>query len=140
MEVKRRVLAIIQARYNSTRFQGKVVKKINNKTILEILIRRLSKSKYISKTIVACSQNQKDKAILNICAVLQKFVDMSISVNLYYNYAHYPDGNIPLSILIKDQIQGYKYGVKNFYYCNTPDGDSERGESDKGCESGSCSI
>jgi ribonucleoside-diphosphate reductase alpha chain len=80
-----------------------------------------------------------NKAILNICAVLQKFVDMSISVNLYYNYAHYPDGNIPLSILIKDQIYGYKYGVKNFYYCNTPDGDGQT-EKSSGCESGSCAI
>lgn len=83
---------------------------------------------------------QDNKAILNICAVLQKFVDMSISVNLYYNYAHHEDGNIPLSTLIKDQIYGYKYGIKNFYYCNTPDGDSEQTENNNGCESGSCSI
>ncbi|NBP13655.1 ribonucleotide-diphosphate reductase subunit alpha, partial [bacterium] len=82
---------------------------------------------------------QDNKAILNICAILQKFVDMSISVNLYYNYSHFPDGNIPLSILIKDQIYGYKYGVKNFYYCNTPDGDGQT-EKSSGCESGSCSI
>ena len=70
MELKREVLAIIQARYNSTRFPGKVLKKINNTTILEILIKRLSKSKYISKIIVACSKNEKDKAILNICKKL----------------------------------------------------------------------
>jgi ribonucleoside-diphosphate reductase alpha chain len=80
-----------------------------------------------------------NKSILNICAVLQKFVDMSISVNLYYNYAHYQDGNIPLSVLIKDQIYGFKYGVKNFYYCNTPDGDGQT-EKSSGCESGSCAI
>jgi ribonucleoside-diphosphate reductase alpha chain len=82
---------------------------------------------------------QDNKAILNICAVLQKFVDMSISVNLYYNYSHFPEGNIPLSVLIKDQIYGYKYGIKNFYYCNTPDGDGQT-EKSTGCESGSCSI
>jgi len=67
MELKNQVLVIIQARYNSTRFPGKVVKKINNKTILEILIKRLIKSKYVSKIIVACSKNQKDKAIINVC-------------------------------------------------------------------------
>jgi glutamate-1-semialdehyde 2,1-aminomutase len=67
MELKNQVLVIIQARYNSTRFPGKVVKKINNKTILEILIKRLNKSKYVSKIIVACSKNQKDKAIINVC-------------------------------------------------------------------------
>jgi glutamate-1-semialdehyde aminotransferase/spore coat polysaccharide biosynthesis protein SpsF (cytidylyltransferase family) len=70
MELKKKVLAIIQARYNSTRFPGKVVKKINNKTILEILIRRLSRSKHISKIIVACSNNRKDKAIVAICRKL----------------------------------------------------------------------
>ena len=70
MELKKKVLAIIQARYNSTRFPGKVVKKINNKTILEILIRRLSRSRHISKIIVACSNNLKDKAIVAICRKL----------------------------------------------------------------------
>jgi len=70
MELKRRVLAIIQARYNSTRLPGKVVKKINNKTILEILIKRLSRSEYVSKIIVACSKNKKDTPILNICKKL----------------------------------------------------------------------
>ena len=71
MELKKNVLAIIQARYNSVRFPGKVIQKINNKTILEILIRRLSKSKYISKIIVACSKNPNDKKILNICKKLR---------------------------------------------------------------------
>jgi glutamate-1-semialdehyde aminotransferase/spore coat polysaccharide biosynthesis protein SpsF (cytidylyltransferase family) len=70
MELKKKVLAIIQARYNSTRFPGKVVKKINNKTILEILIKRLSRSKHISKIIVACSNNRNDKAIVTICRKL----------------------------------------------------------------------
>ena len=70
MELKRRVLAIIQARYNSTRFPGKVVKKINNKTILEILIKRLSRSKHVSNIIVACSKNKKDLPIVNICKKL----------------------------------------------------------------------
>ena len=92
------------------------------------------------KNFYTLAWEMKDnKAILNICAVLQKFVDMSISVNLYYNYSHYPDGNIPLSTLIKDQIYGYKYGVKNFYYCNTPDGDGQT-EKSSNCESGSCTI
>ena len=70
MELKREVLAIIQARFNSTRFPGKVVKKINNKTVLEILIKRLRRSEYVSKIIVACSKNKKDVAILNICKKL----------------------------------------------------------------------
>lgn len=82
---------------------------------------------------------EDNKAMLNIAAVIQKFVDMSMSTNLYYNYSHYADGNVPLSVIIKDQIYGYKYGLKNFYYANTPDGD---GDTEKGmnCESGACAI
>jgi ribonucleoside-diphosphate reductase alpha chain len=80
-----------------------------------------------------------NKAIIDIAAVIQKFTDMSMSTNLYYNYAHHEDGNIPLSELIKDQVYGYKHGLKNFYYANTPDGDGET-EKDMGCESGACAI
>ena len=82
---------------------------------------------------------KSNKAIMNIAAVIQKFVDMGMSTNLYYNYSHYKDGNIPLSELIKDQVYGYKYGLKNFYYANTPDGDGET-EKDMHCESGACAI
>ena len=67
MVTQKKVLAIIQARYNSKRFLGKVLKKINNQTVLEILIKRLSKSKRISKIIVACSNNLHDKGIIDIC-------------------------------------------------------------------------
>ncbi len=84
-------------------------------------------------------QMTENHSLMNIAAVIQKFVDMSMSTNLYYNYAHYEDGNIPLSALIKDQIYGYKYGLKNFYYANTPDGDGET-EKELGCESGACAI
>jgi len=71
MELKKKVVAIIQARFNSERFPGKVLKKIDNKTILEILVKRLSRSKYISKIIVACSKNNNDKGIVDICKKLK---------------------------------------------------------------------
>ena len=49
MEVK--FLAIIQARMGSKRLPGKVLKKINGKSLIEILLYRLSKSKLIDKII-----------------------------------------------------------------------------------------
>jgi spore coat polysaccharide biosynthesis protein SpsF (cytidylyltransferase family) len=61
-----RVLSIVQARFFASRLPGKVLKKINNKTILEILIKRLLKSKKISKIIIACSSNKMDKEIIKI--------------------------------------------------------------------------
>lgn len=80
-----------------------------------------------------------NKCLMNVAAVMQKFIDMSMSTNLYYNYDHYEDGKIPLSAIIKDRIYAYKYGLKNIYYCNTPDGDGNE-EKDMGCESGACAI
>ena len=68
---KNKVLAIIQARYDSTRFPGKVLKKINNQSVLEIIIKRLSKCHNISKIIVACSDNKSDIQIVNLCKKLK---------------------------------------------------------------------
>jgi len=45
MVVKKKIIAIIQVRSNSSRLPKKVLKKINNKTLLEILVKRLSFSK-----------------------------------------------------------------------------------------------
>jgi glutamate-1-semialdehyde 2,1-aminomutase len=64
---KKKLLAIIQARYSSSRFPGKVLKKIKNKSFLEILINRLKKSKKIDKIIVATSKNKLDNKIKNEC-------------------------------------------------------------------------
>jgi len=66
-----KILAIIQARYNSTRFPGKVIKKIGNQTVLEIIVKRLSKAKKITKIIVACSKDRNDKKIIKICKKLK---------------------------------------------------------------------
>lgn len=60
-------VAIIQARYNSTRFEGKILKKICNRTLLEILILRLKKSKLIDKIVVATTVSKIDLLIVKIC-------------------------------------------------------------------------
>ena len=104
------------------------------------VLKQLEPNYHRRKNYYTLAWDMKDnKAIMNIAAVIQKFVDMSMSTNLYYNYSHYEDGNIPLSELIKDQIYGYKYGLKNFYYANTPDGDGDT-EKDLNCDSGACAI
>ena len=110
-------------------------KKAKNGVLKQLVPNYYNRKNYYTKAW----EMRDNEAMLNTAAVIQKFVDMSMSTNLYYNYAHHEDGNIPLSILIKDQIYGYKYGLKNFYYANTPDGDGET-EEDLGCESGACAI
>ena len=110
-------------------------KKAKNGILKQVVPNYHTRKNYYTKAWELTS----NKDIMNIASVIQKFVDMSMSTNLYYNYSHYEDGNIPLSELIKDQIYGYKLGLKNFYYANTPDGDGET-EKEMGCESGACAI
>lgn len=62
---------------------------------------------------------------LNICAVLQKYVDQGISVNTSYNPQFYADEKIPMSELLKHMLTFYKYGGKQLYYNNTYDGQGE---------------
>ena len=65
--VKRNIVAIIQARINSSRFNGKVLKKIKGKSILEIIVSRLRNSKNLSNIVVATSKNKNDKKIIDLC-------------------------------------------------------------------------
>lgn len=58
---------IIQARIRSSRFYGKILKKINNKALLDILISRLKKLKGVDKIIVATSKSIVDKKIVKFC-------------------------------------------------------------------------
>ena len=62
---------------------------------------------------------------LKICAVLQKFIDQGISVNTSYNPKHFDDDQVPLSVLIKDILLAYRWGIKQLYYNNTLDGAGE---------------
>ena len=62
---------------------------------------------------------------LNICAVLQKYIDQGISVNTSYNPVHFPDEKIPMSDMLKHLLMFYKYGGKQLYYFNTNDGQGE---------------
>lgn len=72
---------------------------------------------------------------LKICAVWQKFMDQSISVNTSYNPSKYEDNEIPLSELIKHVLVAYKYGIKTLYYMNTLDlaGDEDQEEECESC-------
>jgi ribonucleoside-diphosphate reductase alpha chain len=67
---------------------------------------------------------------LKIVAVLQKFIDQSISTNTSYNPKFYEDGKIPMSEMIGHLLMMYKYGIKTGYYFNTNDGAGEIDVSD----------
>jgi ribonucleoside-diphosphate reductase alpha chain len=62
---------------------------------------------------------------MNICAILQKYIDQGISVNTSYNPQYYEEEKIPMSDMLKHLVQFYKYGGKQLYYFNTYDGQGE---------------
>jgi len=112
------------------------------------------KSKASTVPVIAPSANQwksrytiafdmKDNTgYLNVCAAIQKFTDMAMSINMYYDYSHYPNKMIPHSKVIKEMMYHYSLGGKTIYYTNTNDNDKEQlmdKESDS-CSSGACSI
>jgi len=59
--------AIIQARTNSSRLPNKVLLNYKNLTPLSILIKRLKKSKYLKKIIIATTKKKNDDKIVKYC-------------------------------------------------------------------------
>jgi spore coat polysaccharide biosynthesis protein SpsF (cytidylyltransferase family) len=60
-------LLIIQARISSSRLPGKVMMKVNHRTILENIIERVSPSKLVDKIVIATTTNKEDDIIENHC-------------------------------------------------------------------------
>ena len=64
--MKENIVAIIEARVNSKRLPGKVLKKIAGKTLLEILVDRIKKSKLLNNIVIATTTNNRDTKIVNL--------------------------------------------------------------------------
>ena len=62
-----------------------------------------------------------NEGYINIVAVMQKFFDQAISGNWSYNPTQYPDNEVPMSVMIGDLLNTYKFGWKTSYYQNTYD-------------------
>jgi len=56
---------IIQARMNSTRLPGKVMKKIGGTPIINLIIKRLSRAKLVDDIVVATSKIKENKILIN---------------------------------------------------------------------------
>ena len=78
---------------------------------------------------------------LQLVAIMQKFVDQTISANTNYDPARFEGGKVPVKLLLKDLLTAYKLGVKTLYYHNTRDGAADsHDEADDGCAGGACKI
>lgn len=58
---------IIQARMNSTRLPKKILKKLDEKTVLDYVIQQTKKSKKIEKMIIATTNLEEDNIIEDFC-------------------------------------------------------------------------
>ncbi|MDG1254941.1 MAG: ribonucleoside-diphosphate reductase subunit alpha [Glaciecola sp.] len=95
----------------------------------------------VLKQVVPDYENLKDKyellwdipsndGYLQLCAIMQKFVDQTISANTSYNPSQYEGNKVPMKLLIKDLLTTYKLGIKTLYYHNTRDGAGEASDLD----------
>ena len=62
-----------------------------------------------------------NEGYINIVAVMQKFFDQAISGNWSYNPTHFENNEVPMSVMMQDLLNTYKYGWKTSYYQNTYD-------------------
>ena len=74
---------------------------------------------------------KSNEGYINVVAVMQKFFDQAISGNWSYNPEHYPDNEVPVSVMAQDLLTTYKYGWKTSYYQNTYDIKTDEVEEDK---------
>ena len=82
-------------------------------------------------------QIPNNKGYLDIVAIMQKFMDQSISTNTHYDPFRFPDDKIPAKVIMDDILYAYKMGVKTLYYNLTNDNAEE--DQDDGCGD-SCKI
>ena len=78
---------------------------------------------------------------LKLVGIMQKFIDQSISTNTNYDPRKFEHTKVPMSIMTKDLLTAYKYGLKTLYYHNTRDGaDDTQSDLDDGCAGGACKL
>lgn len=66
-------------------------------------------------------QMPNNDGYLKLVAIMQKFIDQSISANTNYDPLRFEDGRVPMKALIQDLLTAYKLGIKTLYYHNTRD-------------------
>lgn len=87
---------------------------------------------------------RNNEGLLRVNAIIQKYIDMAISTNVYYNYSHYENNVLPDALVMKETMYAYSLGLISLYYLNSNDGDREQlldqpTEKDD-CSSGACKL
>tara|TARA_B110000438_G_scaffold273678_1_gene293260 strand:+ start:6204 stop:6974 length:771 start_codon:yes stop_codon:yes gene_type:complete len=115
-----KILGIVQARMGSSRLPGKVMYKLNEKTILETIVLMLKDSKFLDKIIVATTNLKEDDVIIDLCKKIgiDSFRGSSKNVlERYYECAKKYDGDIIVRITGDSPIIDYKLIDKAIQLC-----------------------
>ena len=59
---------------------------------------------------------QNCEAYLKTSAVLAAYIDQSLSTNTFYNPAYFSGGKVPGTLIAKNLMLAYKWGIKTIYY------------------------
>lgn len=98
-----------------------------------------------------------NEGYLALVAIMQKFVDQSISTNTNYYPDRFKGGMVPLQVIARELLLAYRWGIKTLYYNNVNDGQGveevEKGSKSElveiaeasasesmGCDSGACAL
>lgn len=129
------ITVIIQARMTSTRLPKKVLLNLGNKTVLEHVVERCKKSRYVSNVVVASPESSESIPIEKLCFKngVEYFVGSENDVlKRYYNAAVSYKSNIivrvtsdcPLidpniiDIMLQEYLTAQNLGIKYDYYSN----------------------
>ena len=86
-------------------------------------------------------QMPNNKGYLSLVAIMQKFIDQSISANTNYDPTKFEDSRVPMKVMIQVLLMAYKLGVKTLYYHNTRDGANDaQDDLENGCAGGACTL
>ena len=53
---------------------------------------------------------------LKTAAVLAAYIDQSLSTNTFYSPKHFADGKVPGTLIARNLMLAYKWGLKTMYY------------------------
>lgn len=59
--------------------------------------------------------------LIRVYAIIQKYMDQSISCNTYYAKNNFPGNQIPGEVVLKDIYDAHRFGLKSLYYHNNND-------------------
>jgi len=106
--MEKKIVAIIQARMGSSRLPNKVLTNINGTPLLEIILRRLERSKYIDSICIATTENDGDDRIerfaKNKCVECFRGSESNV-LDRYYNAALKTSAEIIVRITADDPLK-----------------------------------